>query len=606
MTSPYPSENSCPDGEHTSKIVCEEAGIDLCTDYKYYESFDTFQQQQSLQASYYLVDSQFSVMYEHMSDEDLFSNMISKNMVTVNMNEIQPETKPHSEEEKRSEFEDSEPDNNISGVVDGICKNLDNEIVIDYTQTQRAVPEQSIDKDIINFDSTKELIADNILSQKVTPQQIIQTEVIQPVYTTGPSKTITVITDEPPSPIISEASSEKVVVQKITNEKLSLAQDRISESFDVLGEHEYEQKIPVSQRIENRFPQKRPIKKINLDEQSVPKKQIALEKITNEKAVTPVTGFVKQISPRNTLSNETLLPPESCKKGDEKIKTDILLPCKELEKLATQNEEKAQKSTSRAEELFDMVKNSSMDDVKKPTYTFDKSTIYIPRAAFKRASNKIQELKNQTRKRKTPDEISKSLAKQKGDVCKKVPVCESSNSVTNEKEPAYKIFKLDLDGPLNSDSDRTISSTLIVNKENKHTVRAEKRVKREKNDPQLLDKQNSHVVRANMCTSGSNRSTSTRTANKETKQTIKPEKEVKIEKNYLNSSSKQHRPERELNLERNCANASDKVHEYLGRPKEVLIRPKKYNSWLDDPDLRASLERFQRVKKLYPDNVNEK
>lgn len=127
ITSPLPSENSHPDA-----IICEEGGIDLYNNDMYFENFNLYQQdvqcqQQLLSESY---DLQDCVQQLHIYEQyDLFSNDMNKSMVTIDMNKLQPKQKPHAEEEKHSEFEDTDLDNNMSGVVEGICTKLENDIV---------------------------------------------------------------------------------------------------------------------------------------------------------------------------------------------------------------------------------------------------------------------------------------------------------------------------------------------------------------------------------------------------------------------------------------------------------------------------------------------
>lgn len=454
ISSPYPSENSRPDAEHSLSIVCEEEGIDLCKDYnlKYYESLDKFhqQQQQSLQANYCLLDYQFTVTYEHTGDEDLFSNMMSKNMVTVNMNEVQPEVKPHMEEEKRCEFEDFDADNNISGVVDGICRNLDSEI--------NTVIEQ-IDQDGIDFDNSVEIITDSLLHDEIPLEDAVEIEIIQPVYTTGPSKTITTLADDTRSPVINEIVNDKVVVQKINVENVQVFQDDFLNSYDIVNEHKYEQKVPYITDLEKTPEKKRTRKSASPKEQEVPKKQITPEKTVND-SKSEINTHKK--SGLNDKIKTAVNPKEN--KKPEKKKEEILPPSKFYKSSKSLDGKKIQKSTSSAEELFDLVKNSTIDNIKEPTHS-----IYIPRQAFNHASRKIQaEFKSQSRKRKPTDELIKPVIKQfkRGEK----PVSTSDSSI-NQKD--YKLFSVELDtsritqaNVFRSGSRRTSFSARVPNKEN--------------------------------------------------------------------------------------------------------------------------------------------
>lgn len=322
MNSPYPSDISHPEDKHTLAIVCEEGGIDLCTDYyQYYESFDSLKEQQSLQAGYCVIDSQFTVMYEHMNDEDLFSNMMSKNMVTVNMNQIQPESKPQPDDEKRGEFEDIETDNNISGVVDGICRNLDNEIVIDrYSQVGMNTLIEEIDTEVIeNFETTEEIITDSLL---VDLPNVIET--IQPVYTTGPAKTKT-ITNENMSPVLTDVPNEMVVVEKLKDD---------ANIPTVIQEHVYNlpcvSEVPVITKIKKKIKEQDNMKK-KTDSDFV---QIKIpEVLTSKMAPKPSDGELVKL-PLCSPKSETRIPPKESKIA---TKTEMLSPRSKLPQKCTKN-----------------------------------------------------------------------------------------------------------------------------------------------------------------------------------------------------------------------------------------------------------------------------
>lgn len=451
MDSPYPSENS-PDAESNLAMPLqpevEITGVDLCADLtEYYESFDTFQQQQhSLQAGYSVEDSHEFVYVEPMSDEDLFSNMMPRNMVTANMNEIQPEIKPYTEEEKHSEFEDIEGDSNISGVVDGICKNLDSEIVTDTDGMQ--VIEQIIDDGLKDEVNSESIYAPPC---KVTTENNVHFEVIQPIYTTGPSKTITTYTDNVQSHLMNQVGNDKVVVQKINNDKLPVAQEN-NLSFDTINENKNEQKASDLNELDKSPDVQKSITRRCQNEQEVPKKLKTYKK--SMKIVTHNNGDSK---PEKRVQNElelqvkTSVPEKVAQVGktlvtkeEKTAKRESTSPVK-LKKTSSASSQvldrkNVTKSSSKAEELFDLVKNSTLDDVKKPINNkFDKSTIYIPRQAFNHASRKIQEeYRTHSRKRKPYDDHVRPVKYAKTDYYK------SDSFHNSSKQKSYKLIPVDV------------------------------------------------------------------------------------------------------------------------------------------------------------------
>lgn len=329
--SPYLSENSYPDGDHCSVMreKLEETGTDLCTDYVYFESFADYQRnyanhpEYNDQSNYCLPDSQFS-SFEQISDEDLFSNMTAKNMITVNMNVVQPE--------KRIEFEEPELDNNIRTVVDSICKNLDNEIVTDCNQLE-VIQKQDLDQTIYD-NAVTALLGDNFLNEKVPDEG---QKVIQTAYAQTPDKIIqSEMTSEPALERLTEVNSEKVVVvQKINEEKFPIIPESVLDSF--LGEHKYEQKPSVSHKIDERSPLKRTFRRVmHPIEKEVPKTVTTPEKHLDEELIAPtMTDFVKEktllkqevfeslqnqvLNDVSPSSNKDYKPMQSQEKGDPHV-----------------------------------------------------------------------------------------------------------------------------------------------------------------------------------------------------------------------------------------------------------------------------------------------
>ncbi|GLV45694.1 hypothetical protein CBL_02714 [Carabus blaptoides fortunei] len=479
--SPVPSASCCINSPYPSDISLQEeptfyveGGIDLCTDFQdqYYESFDSLKEQQSLQAGYSVVDearkeqqslqagycvvdSQFTLP-EHMNDGDLISMIIENNMiidkrmVAVNMHQVQPEMKPHSvEEQKRSEFDDFEPDNHLSGIVDGICRNLDSETV-EFCQIDSSLltGHDNSEVQLISMDQANSevqvVICDSLQNMDNSLGTLLfdetaHTEIIQPGYTitTAVTETAHMNTETVTTSSNSTTGDQdaKVITERVDFPNTTLVEELPLCNHEIvipMTESDPVVPIPITEEVIPTTLQSESVPKVQKPSTSYALQDDVIE--ATPKAHKPVTSFsyirakdkkqeeIKKTVKRSTENDLFSFATAANNKTERLLKIKLPTNQKQQQTQVVKSE-RSPKITSNADRLFENLK--SQESIKEQAQKLEKSPRIQAATSPKLLSNADRLFDNLKSQKSGPIKVyTPRFASQK-----------QNNSVTDQKHP---------------------------------------------------------------------------------------------------------------------------------------------------------------------------